>query len=479
MHSPMRPLRGPHMGTPDLTIRLSAFAAAMVAIIYIAFAPIGLDLLYNPLIAGEYNSPWPVIYGLARYFACLGFAGAVLLTKGRGDYFKALAPLAPFLLFCAISFTWSVDQKNTYKQLFYLVCVAIWIAAIVKWIGIAALLRISSIINSVIVILSFLLAVFVPHIGQHQGGDLIEPGHAGNWRGMFIHKNILGEFAVTTLLLLLRDIRQEKRAWRLFFWVARFAAVACLLFSKSSNALVGAAAGCGAYMLLMYRPTSKPVILAVFAAVVAALVFGFSITPETVATVLHRDSHFSGRTEIWAFGQNMIQQHIWMGHGYAAAENYFTAIGTAMIFESATELHNGYLDVLFNGGIVGAVLLFGGVIFVVGRAYLATFSTRGVDRHALVTYIAIIVSACAMATGESSPFRVVGDGVVGFWISLVALGNLAFVRSPSVSGAPAQFAGKTPTSGRGVPLVIPVRRLGQQTSLAPAPSPFGPAGIDR
>lgn len=413
-------------GHGEFKIALSDFAALMVVVIYVAFAPIGLDLLYNPLIAGEYPSQWPILYGLARYAACLAFAGGVLLTNGRGAYLKALIPLAPFLLFAAISVTWSYDPKNTYKQLFYLVCLAIWISAIVRWIGVPALLRISAIINSLIIFASVFLAVFVPQIGLHHATDLVEPGHAGNWRGMFIHKNILGEFSVTTLLLLMRDVRREPALWKAFFWAARLAALACLVFAKSSNALLGLAAGMAAYGLLIYRPTSKPLSVGLVVAIVAALIFGFSITPTSVATLLHRDSHFSGRTEIWAFGETLIRQHLWLGHGYASSENYFNALGTKAVFSSATELHNGYLDIIFDGGVAGALLLFSGVLFVVARAYFATLWLRANERQALIAYIAIIVSACAMASGESSPFRVVGDGVIGFWIGLVALSRPSF-----------------------------------------------------
>lgn len=426
MRSPAQQLRRPRGESIELNVTLSNFAILMVIVIYVAFAPIGLDLLYNPLVAGEYPSPWPILYGLARYAACLAFAGAVLLTRGRGDYLKAVAPLAPFLLFCAISSTWSFDAKNTYKQLFYLVCLAVWIAAIVEWIGVPALLRVSAIINSVIVFASLFLAVFVPTIGLHHAGDLVEPGHAGNWRGMFIHKNILGEFSVTTLLLLMRDTRREPLFWKGFFWAARFTAFTCLIFAKSSSALVGLAAGAAAYGVLIYRPTSRPLFMAMIAVIAPILIFGFSITPATVATLLHRSPDFTGRTDIWAFGLSLIRQHLWLGHGYAASANYFDSLGTKMIFASATELHNGYLDLLFDGGVVGCALLSIGVLFILVRAYFATLVTEGAERQALIAYIAIIVSACAMASGESSPFRVVGDGVIGFWIALVALSRPSF-----------------------------------------------------
>ncbi len=414
-----------------MRIDLSAYATPMIVIIYVAFAPIGLDLLYNPLIAGDYSSPWPVIYGLARYFACLAFAGSVLLSQGRGDYLKALTPLAPFLLFAAVSIVWSYDPKSTYKQLFYLVCLAVWISAIVKWITIPELLRTSSIINSLIIFASLFLAVFVPHIGRHHGTDLVEPSHAGNWRGMFIHKNILGEFSVTTFLLLLRDIRKESAPMQLFFWAARIATLICLVFCKSSNALLGFGCAVVAYGLLINRPTAKPIFLALIATLAAVLIFGLSLTPAKFAALLGRDPHFTGRTEIWAFGHKLINDHIWIGHGYSSADNIFGELATKVVFGSATSLHNGYLDIMFDGGVVELILLLGAVVFVVSRAYFATFSMQGVERQGVVTYIAIIISACAMASGETSPFRVVGDGVIGFWISMIALCHVASAQERS------------------------------------------------
>jgi O-antigen ligase len=416
-------------------MQLSRFSFVMILLVYLAFAPIGLDLLYNPLIAGPYDSPWPPVYGQVRNFACIIFGTAILLTDSRGPAVKSLAPFLPFLLFAALTIMWSPDQKTSERQLYHLISLMIWMAAVIRWISLPSLLRMTSIINGFIVILSVILAIFVPKIGLHHGTDLVEPSHAGNWRGAFIHKNILGEFAVTSLLLLLRDLKREPPVWKFFFWIARAAAIACIIFSKSSNGILGIACGGAVYALLIYRPTSRPVFLIPATIISLILIYGLSLQAADLASLLGRDSHFSGRTEIWQFAQGIINQRIWVGHGYASADATIGDITSKVLFSSASSLHSGYLDVLFELGAIGMILLSFVVLFVLTRAYFATFTTEGVDRQAIVAYIAIVASACVMAAGESSPFRVVGDGAIGFWLSLIALCQIPTVQRRSAARA--------------------------------------------
>ena len=48
-------------------------------------------------------------------------------------------------------------------------------------------------VTVLVLALCFAGLIFVPELSIHQATDIVEPRLAGNWRGLFEHKNIAGE----------------------------------------------------------------------------------------------------------------------------------------------------------------------------------------------------------------------------------------------------------------------------------------------
>ncbi|MGA8489216.1 MAG: O-antigen ligase family protein [Terriglobales bacterium] len=66
-------------------------------------------------------------------------------------------------------------------------------------------------------------------------------------------------------------------------------------------------------------------------------------------------STLTGRTAIWAAGiQGIKQSPIW-GHGYLAS--YFSFEKSSELLNGANNLHNGFLEVTYNNGIIGLALI--------------------------------------------------------------------------------------------------------------------------
>jgi O-Antigen ligase len=70
-------------------------------------------------------------------------------------------------------------------------------------------------------------------------------------------------------------------------------------------------------------------------------------------------STFTGRTEIWAAGINGIRQSPIFGHGYLASYFFImdAAVGGDKVALQGMHLHNGFLDIGYNCGLVGLALL--------------------------------------------------------------------------------------------------------------------------
>jgi O-antigen ligase len=167
------------------------------------------------------------------------------------------------------------------------------------------------------------------------------------------------------------------------------------------------------------------------------LVSGLSLSLTHISAALGRDATFSGRTEIWALGRAMIQDHLLFGSGLATDSATFGDLAKRYLFSSAVDLHSGYLDVLFNLGIIGAVLLVVavGTALLRGLAYIQTHS--GEERDQAAIFMTLVVAAWAVATVETSPVAMMGDGAIGLWTALTALYQLGSARRTRRLQAPA------------------------------------------
>ncbi len=72
----------------------------------------------------------------------------------------------------------------------------------------------------------------------------------------------------------------------------------------------------------------------------------------------HAGGTLTGRTEIWETSIAFIKQRPWLGHGYLATKFMWT-MERGKVSDIAPHLHNGFLEALYNNGIVGLIFLLG------------------------------------------------------------------------------------------------------------------------
>lgn len=201
-----------------------------------------------------------------------------------------------------------------------------------------------------ILLLSALLALAVPSLGQHQSL------FAGQWRGTFAHKNQLGQISFVSLgmawsYLLLRRGRKAS------FLIAL--SLICLLMSGSGtsisvaaiSALLGAAVLFAVRARLAHRNAVGLVII------LALLGVGLqSFVLDYVLTLLGKDASFSGRDEIWSHMWSIGMENPVLGHG-----PYYLTIDAQLIdwlrftlnFPELRSPHNSYILTLIELGFLG------------------------------------------------------------------------------------------------------------------------------
>lgn len=198
-------------------------------------------------------------------------------------------------------------------------------------------------------------------------GKVLDPSHAGAWRGLTIHKNVFGEsMAVTVLLLMLVRLKQHSVLRAVFF-----AAAVLLLYLAHS---VTPTLACGVVILLIpvLRRVSR---LRIQERVVAYTVFGATALLGILLTVnysdellplLGKDSTLSGRAQLWSLVMDAIWKRPILGYGYEAFWQGFKGDSRGILEATGWLVpmaHNGYLDLWLSIGLVGlavyCVLFFG------------------------------------------------------------------------------------------------------------------------
>ncbi|NEO11848.1 MULTISPECIES: O-antigen ligase [unclassified Moorena] len=219
----------------------------------------------------------------------------------------------------------------------------------------------------VAILLSFMFIVALPKYGI-MGGV-----HAGTWRGIYVHKNVLGKVMVpSAVVFLLLAIRGKKN--NLLFWCGFGFSVILLLFTTSKTALVSLIIMLlSLYLYRMLRWRYDLLIPTIF----AMTTFGGSVliwlldNADALLGAIGKDATLTGRTELWPFVLDMIEKQPWLGYGYGSFWNGFngeSAYVWRAVLWPAPNAHNGLLDLWLALGILGVSIYLIGFSFSLLRA---------------------------------------------------------------------------------------------------------------
>ncbi len=227
---------------------------------------------------------------------------------------------------------------------------------------------------------SLLTAVLVPSIGVH-GAD-----HPGAWKGIYDYKNTLGSM-MTLGMVAFYLLGTNKEPRRIFAWCGFGLSLLLMLRSTSKTSVTMT------LLLLLivvfyrqFKWRGKITILILdlmmlFLGGIGLVVFTNWVT---ILTGMGKDPTLTGRTEIWGVALNRLHEHLFLGFGRGA----FWAPGSKNALEAGLavsynfippHVHNGFLDLALDIGLIGFICFAISFVLVFWRALKQGYATKATE----------------------------------------------------------------------------------------------------
>jgi O-antigen ligase len=298
---------------------------------------------------GKAGDKFTTVLNLVWIVASLAlFVWGLRRTKGISTGGALLLAAAGYLL---LSTLWSIDGSTTLRR------GMLYLFSVVGAVGVASSLDVDEFMDAlgltcaISAVASLLLLVIAP------GAASISMGASSDFRGIFSHKNMLGQAMVAGAFATLYSIRVGGRRRRgNVVMLVLFAVVAAL--SKSTTSFMTIFSFCAADGIIVFiRKGGASRIMAIGAVVLLlpAVAFG-ALFPDSILELLGKDPTLTGRTDLWAYVIADIAQKPWLGWGYSAfwSPNDPAAAEISDILKwYVPQAHNGILEMLLNAGIIG------------------------------------------------------------------------------------------------------------------------------
>lgn len=266
----------------------------------------------------------------------------------------------------------------------------------------ARLLAIAAII---ILAACYIGVAFFPHYSIHQASDIAEPGLAGDWRGLFTHKNGAGAAMVVLIFIGIFIYRSCDRISGVSIVIL---AGIFLEFthSKSPRNLLPVVLALSYLIPRIRRSVLACGLILIVPLTLNLLTVGsvmFAPIGHLVSAALP-DPTYDGRDVIWDFALDHIAARPLFGFGYelfwrmpnlVAEWNYLESWGY-----QASDAHNGYLNLAVTTGLVGLAL---SMSWLIGQAFVdyRRALARGADRVLAMLFLQIWLFGLCLGCFES------------------------------------------------------------------------------
>ncbi len=231
------------------------------------------------------------------------------------------------------------------------------------------LARLYAIACSIVLILCYVGVALLPHLSIHQLTDVLETDLAGNWRGLFDHKN---EAASVMVMFVFVGLFVARVFNPVIGWAISALSAVFLVFtvSKTSIILLPVSLLIAAAVERCRKPSSRALAAVLLLALFNTLTIGASF-PGPIRSVLQRtmpDASFTGRTDLWRFAIGSIAERPLVGYGVGAfwrtdatmhrdRETAEPEDISGWAAELGTDSHNGYVDIAVSAGVPGLLLM--------------------------------------------------------------------------------------------------------------------------
>jgi O-antigen ligase len=329
-----------------------------------------------------------------------------------------------------VSAAWSPEPFFSFRRAIILLgttMIGIYMAARLDW---DEQLNVFGWLAAIAIAGSFVMAIFFPQYG------ISHDVHSGDWKGLFPHKNALGQLMVFGILAL--AIGRPKSMPKGILVVCLFGAAILLALSRSATAAVVVVVIAAMYITLhLMRVRSRktlPLWLVCTPLIFAGIAL-VAVNRGAILEILGRDSTLTGRTAVWTAVVDAIRERPLLGYGYAdfwrwGVQGEARDVLNAIHWSGLQQAQSGYLDLCLDLGLVGLMVFLCGLGVAMWRGlklfrsgststakwplmFLAFFFMYNFVESSLlqlftflwVPYVSVFVSLALMQTAEQPEFE--------------------------------------------------------------------------
>jgi O-antigen ligase len=286
----------------------------------------------------------------------------------------------------------------------------------------------------IVLVLCYGGVLLAPHLSIHQPTDLAEPELAGDWRGVFTHKNGAGAGMVVLIFIGLFVYRILNRGVGVL--IVASAAVFLVFTRAASPLLLLPLAVLAAALLPRLASTGAKTALMLFVlTIINGATVGSVIFPPILRLLeqVMPDPTFTGRDVIWRFALDHVAQRPFTGFGFQAFWGTEKLLSAWTVFESwgyrASDAHNGYLNLAVMTGVIGLGLALIWILVQPMRDLTRSLA-QGVDPVLTTLFLRLWVFGLFLSGFESELFS---GGSAPWFMTVVAILGLRFQTAAQVA----------------------------------------------
>ena len=311
---------------------------------------------------GDVDSVFLRVVFLAIYaisLALLAFRSQRTLYFLKGNIWLTL-----LVVMAVLSVSWSTVPDITFRKTISLIGTTLFAVYLASRYSFQEQLEIYGWTFGIAIFFSFIFGIALPEYGI-SSLDAV----SGSWRGIYPHKNGLGQsMFVSFLTFYFLSLLNVKSKYKLLFQILYTLSIVLIILAQSGTSLMSVVFIFATSLVLnSLSLTSKKGVLLILLAIILAflLLFVFFVNFETLLNANNKDITLTGRTPLWADLWEFILQKPWLGYGYGSFFSSASREGN-LIWKVHTwvpvHAHNGYIHLWLSLGIVGLSTLVYGYI---------------------------------------------------------------------------------------------------------------------
>ena len=345
-----------------LAREIRGFSSALGMVLFILFLNTAIISLSGVVQANEPGVPYHRYVTAAGILYCFWFARSIAPIL-RNSWTYVL-----FMLFVSLSISWAQSPSDAFQVTRYFI--ASFVGALCAAVATGKNLR--TFFQWVTPYFLIILVVSI-YLCRSQPGVYAQPD-SGRWLGITAHPNGLGAVAMSTIWCSLSlFVLSKSFGFRMISIAGIGAALICLKGSGSMTSIIASVGVATAFVYLLivgrlhvgWRSLLVTASLLMFFSLAILLaVWPEALPVQQAIELVGRDTSFTGRTKLWQVALELFRSRPLLGWGFDHLRDVELTHGIQL-----THLHNGYLDLLVRGGLVGITMVLSTMALLVVRVF--------------------------------------------------------------------------------------------------------------